>query len=259
MSGIGWHISVFGAIIIFLIMLTCRTVIAIRLRIHMKQILSPMPNANNKNQNVSSNHETFKWWRKPQNWLRIGLVVYITKEILQLRGVYHYHRAFRPLTFAFYAGIYLIAGMLLFSLVSAVFIITETPLPVLNVFLGIVSVLAFMGYLLGSLGTIGQIIKHGLYSSLRPFNIASTYFSLLFLGIVFFSGFYVWFLGEDFAFIISLFISKLITLDPDITAAFPLSMHIMIAIFFILYLSLLNMTPLFTRPTAPRKPQATKQ
>ena len=259
MSGIGWHISVFGAIIIFLIMVIYRTVIAVRLRIHVKQLFSPTPDANNKNRNASSNPDTTRWWRKPQNWLRIGLVVYITKEILRLRGVYHYHRAFRPLTFAFYAGIYLIAGMLLLSLVNAVFIITETPLPILNIFLGIVSVLAFMGYLLGSLGTIGQIIKQGLYSSLGPFNIASTYVSLIFLGMVFFSGFYVWFLGEDFAFRIGLFISKLITLDPGITADFPLSLHIMISLFFVLYLSLLNMTPLFNMPVIPRKSQAPKQ
>ena len=131
--------------------------------------------------------------------------------------------------------------MLVLSLINAIFISAEVQLSILNFFLGITSVLALAGYLLGILGAVGLILKRVLDANLRPFNTVSTYFRLLFLGAAFISGIFVWFLSGDFAFRISLFINRLITLDSGITAAFPLSLHIIMASLFVLYLPLTNM------------------
>jgi len=133
-------------------------------------------------------------------------------------------------------GIYLIAAMLFFSLVSSILIITEVPLSVLNVSLGIASVLAVVGYLLGGLGAIGLILKRALDSNLRPFNTITKYFNLVFLGAVFISGAYTWFSSPDFASEMSLFIKGLITLDAGVALTFPLSLHVVISLLFILYL-----------------------
>jgi nitrate reductase gamma subunit len=236
MSGIVWHILVFGAIGIFLIVVTYRTLAIVRLPVHLRWELAPIPHEKGKGQYGGSYLEEYEWWKKPRRRSRIAPIIYMAKEIFLLRGVWEHNRALWPLTFAFHTGIYLIVGMLLLSVINAVFIIAEVPLYVLNVSLGIASVFALGGYLLGSLGAIGLILKRAFDSNLRPFNTFATYFNLLLLGAVFISGAYAWFSSPDFASEMSLFIKGLITLDAGVTLTFSLSLHIVISLLFILYL-----------------------
>ena len=236
MSGIVWHILVFGVIGIFLIVVTYRTLAIVRLPVHLRWELAPIPHEKGKGQYGGSYLEDYEWWKKPRRRSRIAPIIYMAKEIFLLRGVWGHNRALWPLTFAFHTGIYLIVGMLLLSVINAVFIIAEVPLYVLNVSLGIASVFALGGYLLGSLGAIGLILKRAFDSNLRPFNTFATYFNLLLLGAVFISGAYAWFSSPDFASEMSLFIKGLITLDTGVTLTFSLSLHVVISLLFILYL-----------------------
>ena len=236
MSGIVWHIFVFGVIAIFLIVITYRTLAIIRLPVHLRWELAPIPHEKGKGRYGGSYLEEYEWWNKPQRRSLIAPIIYMLTEIFLLRGIWQHNRALWPLTFAFHMGIYLIVGMLFLLVVSAVLIIAEVPLSVLNVFLGIASVFALVGYLLGSLGAIGLILKRALDSNLRPFNTISKYFNLVFLGVVFISGSYAWFNSGYFASEVSLFIKRLITLDAGVTLTFPLSLHIVISLLFILYL-----------------------
>ena len=236
MSGIVWHIFAFGVIGIFLIVVTYRTLAIVRLPVHLRWELAPIPHEKGKGRYGGSYLEEYEWWKKPRRRSRIAPIIYMAKEIFLLRGVWGHNRALWPLTFAFHTGIYLIVGMLLLSVINAVFIIAEVPLYVLNVSLGIASVFALGGYLLGSLGAIGLILKRAFDSNLRPFNTFATYFNLLLLGAVFISGAYAWFSSPDFASEMSLFIKGLITLDAGVTLTFSLSLHIVISLLFILYL-----------------------
>lgn len=241
MSGIIWLIFVFAAIAIFLIVATYRTLAIIRLPVHLRWELAPIPHEKGKGRYGGSYLEEYEWWNKPQHRSRIAPIIYMLTEILLLRGIWKHNRALWPLTFAFHIGIYLVFFMLFFSLVSAVLILAEVPSSVLNVFLGIVSVLAVVGYLLGSLGAISLILKRVLDSNLRPFNTFTKYFNLVFLGALFISGAYAWLNSGDFATEMSLFIKGLITLDAGITANFPLSLHIVISLLFLIYLPLTDM------------------
>jgi nitrate reductase gamma subunit len=236
MSGIVWHIFTFAATLIFLIVATYRTLAIIRLPVHLRWELAPIPHEKGKGRYGGSYLEEYEWWKKPQPRSCIAPLIYMVKEIFLLRGIWKHNRALWPLTFAFHMGIYLTIGMLFFSVISAILIIAEVPLSVFNVFLVIASVLAVAGYLLGSLGAISLILKRALDSNLRPFNTITKYFNLLFLGAVFISGSYAWFHSGDFASEMSLFIKRLITLDAGVTLTFPLSLHIIISLLFILYL-----------------------
>jgi nitrate reductase gamma subunit len=241
MSGIVWHIFVFAAILIFLIVATYRTLAIIRLPVHLRWELAPIPHEKGKGKYGGSYLEEYEWWNKPQRRSRIAPLIYMVTEIFLLRGIWRHNRALWPLTFAFHLGIYLIFAMILLSVVNAVLTIAEVPLSVLNVFLGITSVLAVVGYLLGGLGAIGLILKRALDSSLRPFNTFTKYFNLLFLGALFISGAYAWFSSPDFALEISLFIKRLVTLNAGVTLTLPLALHIIISLLFLIYLPLTDM------------------
>ena len=236
MSGIVWLIFAFSAIGIFLIVATYRTLAIIRLPVHLRWELAPIPNEKGKGRYGGSYLEEYEWWKKRQHRSRIAPIIYMAKEILLMRGIWKHNRGLWPLTFAFHIGIYLTIGMLFLSLVNAVFIITEIPLAVLNVTLGIASVFALVGYLLGSLGAIGLILKRALDANLRPFNTIARYFNLLFLGAVFISGAYAWLHSVNFASEMSLFIKGLVTLDAGVTVTFPLSLHTIISLLFLIYI-----------------------
>jgi nitrate reductase gamma subunit len=241
MSGIVWHIFAFGAIGIFLIVATYRTLAIIRLPVHLRWELAPIPRGKGKGRYGGSYLEEYEWWHEPQRRSRVAPLIYMAKEIFLMRGIWGHNRALWPLTFAFHIGIYLVVVMLFFSVVSAVLIIAEVPLSVLNVVQEIASVLALVGYLLGSLGAVSLILKRALDGNLRPFNTVSKYFNLLFLGAVFITGAYSWFNSGDFASEMSFFIKGLVTLDSSVTLTLPLSLHVIISLLFLLYLPLTNM------------------
>ena len=95
---------------------------------------------------------------------------------------------------------------------------------------------ALAGYLLSGLGAISLILKRALDANLRSFSSASKYFNLAFLGAVFISGAYSWFATPDFARAMSQFIQGLVTLDTGLKLTFPLSLHVILASLFFLYL-----------------------
>jgi len=236
MSGIFWHISVFGVLAIFLVVTTYRAWSLARLPVHLRWELAPIPHEKGKGKYGGSYLEEYEWWKKRRQKSFFAPLRYMAVEILLLRGIWRHNRALWPLTFAFHGGIYLVFAMLLLSILNAIFIITGVPASVLDVFLAITSVVALAGYLLGGLGAISLILKRALDANLRSFNSVSKYFNLVFLGAVFASGAYSWFALPDFALSMSQFIKGLVTLDTGLTVAFPLSLHVILASLFFLYL-----------------------
>ena len=241
MSGIVWHIFTFCAVVIFLIVAVYRTLAIIRLPVHLRWELAPIPHEKGKYRYGGSYLEEFEWWRKPRRRSRIAPITYIFREIFLLKGVWKHNRTLWPFSFSFHTGIYLLVAAFFLHIINALFIITVVPLSVRNVFLEIDSIFAVVGCIIGSLGIIGLILKRVIDSNLRPFNTFSTYFRLVFLGTVFISGAYAWFHSGDYASEMSYFIKKLLTLDYSITAIFPLALHISLALLFILYLPFTDM------------------
>ncbi len=236
MSGIFWHIGVFGVLAVFLIVTIYRAWSLARLPVHLRWELAPIPHEKGKGKYGGSYLEEYEWWKKRRQKSFFAPLRYMAVEILLLRGVWKHNRRLWPLTFAFHGGIYLVFAMLLLSILNAIFSITGVPTSVLDVFLAITSVVALAGYLLGGLGAISLILKRTLDANLRSFNSVSKYFNLVFLGAVFISGAYSWLATPDFALAMSRFIQGLVTLDTGLNLAFPLSMHVIMASLFFLYL-----------------------
>jgi len=236
MSGIFWHIGVFGALAVFLIVTIYRAIALARLPVHLRWELAPIPGEKGKGKYGGSYLEEYEWWKKRRQKSFFAPLKYMAVEIFLLRAIWRHNRALWPLTLSFHTGIYLVFAMLILSIVNAILIITGVPTSVLDVFLVITSIVALAGYLLGGLGAISLLLKRTLDANLRPFNSTSKYFNLVFLGAVFVSGAYSWFVLPDFALSLSQFIKGLVTLDAGVTVSFPLSLHVILASLFFLYL-----------------------
>jgi nitrate reductase gamma subunit len=241
MSGITWQVFTFGAIGVSSLVIAYRTWAIIRLPLHLRWELAPIPHEKGKGRYGGSYLEEYEWWNKPRARSRVSPMMYMAREILLLSGVWQHNRGLWPLAFSLHMGVYLISGMLPLLLVSTVLSLAESPPYILHCSLSIASVLAQGGYLLGGVGSIGLVFKRVLDSSLRPFSTISRYFNLLFLGAVFVSGGYAWIKSGDTVPAMSLFMKGLITLDSGVTVAFPLSLHILISLLFVLYLPLTDM------------------
>ena len=241
MSGIIWHIGVFGVLAVFLIVTIYRAIAIARLPVHLRWELAPIPHEKGKGKYGGSYLEEYEWWQKRRQKSFFAPLRYMAVEILLLRGVWKHNRPLWPLTFAFHSGIYLVFLMLLLSILNAIFIITGVPAPVLDVFLVITSVVALAGYLLGGVGAISLMLKRLLDSDIRQFSSVSKYFNLAFLAAIFASGAYSWFAVPDFALTFSRFIEGLVTLDTGLTVTFPLSLHVILASLFFLYLPFTDM------------------
>ena len=241
MSGIFWHIGVFGMLAVFLIVTVYRAVAIARLPVHLRWELAPIPHEKGKGKYGGSYLEEYEWWRKKQKKSFFAPLTYMAVEILLLRGVWKHNRRLWPLTFAFHTGIYLVFLMLLLSIVNAILMATNASASVLDVFVTITSVVALAGYLLGGVGAISLLLKRLLDADLRAFNSTSKYFNLGFLLAVFASGVYSWFAVPDFALTLSRFIEGLVTLDTGLTVAFPLSLHVILSSLFFLYLPFTDM------------------
>jgi nitrate reductase gamma subunit len=241
MSGIFWPIFAFGAIAVFLAVAIYRTLAIARLPLHLRWELAPIPHEKGRAGYGGSYLEDFEWWRQRQNKSLIAPYLYIAVEIVTLRAVWKNNPALWPLSLAFHLGIYLVFFMVIFGIISAILIITGSPLAVLNVFMGITSVLAVAGYIIGGLGAIGLLLKRAFDPGLRVFNTVSKYFNLALLGALFVSGAYAWFSPGGFGQAFSLFIKGLVTLDMSLTLSLPLSVHIILALVFIIYLPFTDM------------------
>jgi nitrate reductase gamma subunit len=241
MTGIVWHIVTFGAIIFFLAIFVYRMAAFARLPIHLRWELAPIPHEKGKGDYGGSYLEEYEYWRQPRRTSIIAPVIYMLQEIFLLKGIWKNNRTLWPLSFSLHTGIYILVITLLLQVLNAVLIISKITGAVLNVTLTIAVVLALTGFILGGVGAIGLILKRAMDVNYRPFTTFTRYFHLVFLGLVFLSGIYAWAATDDFARTASTFIKDVVTLDSGITVAFPLSMHIIILLLFIIYLPLTDM------------------
>ncbi len=247
MSGFFWHVFTFTAVFIFFVLAVYRVVAIIRMPVHLRWELAPIPHEKGKSKYGGSYLEDFEWWRKPRRRSLLGPIIYMLKEIFLFKGVWKNNRSFWPFALLLHVGIYLFVITVLLNILNAVFIATGVPAPVLNVFFGITSVVALAGFLAGTVGSISMIIKRSIDADYRPFTTPLMYFKLGFLAAVFVTGIWAWSATPAYASTTGRFVRDLFTLDGGIGAAAPLATNIIISLLFIAYLPLTDMLHFITK------------
>jgi nitrate reductase gamma subunit len=247
MSGVIWPIITFCVIGLFIIIILYRIAKLKSLPSHLRWELAPIPGEKGKGKYGGSYLEEYEWWDKKRNIDRISPVLYMLEEILFMKGVLKNNRSLWPLTTSLHLGVYLAAGLLVFSIVNAILIGTGVPQNILNVFLIIATVFAFAAYILGIIGSLGLIIKRIVDSNLKPFTTLSRYFNLIFLAAVFISGLCSLLILPDFSYQLGVYLQKTFTLDMSLLVPVSLSVHIIISLLFFLYLPTTDMAHFFAK------------
>lgn len=224
-----------------------RILAIIRMPAHLRWELAPIPHEKPNKKCKDSYSKENEWRREKQRKSFTGVVSYMAGEIFLFKGVWENNRTLWPFSFSMHLGIYLVIFSIVFHVLNALFIITGVTGYINDVFKNIAAVIALAGYILGTLGAIGLILKRSLDVNLRNFGSFSVYFRLVFLAAIFISGIFAWFYTSDFASTTSLFTRNLLALDSAITATTPLSLHIIISLLFLIYLPFTDMAHFITK------------
>jgi nitrate reductase gamma subunit len=233
-----WLVFIIGSIIVFVFILTYRTIRIASLPVHLRWELAPIPHERDRNKYGGSYLEGYEWWQQPRKKSFTAVIKYMAVEILLLRAIWKHNRALWPLSLTFHAGVYLVILAVLLSIIHALVSIGGATSKLL---LDVAWIIAIIGYITGGLGVVGLILKRISNKDLRPFSSFTTYFNLFFLGAIFFTGYLSWLKSGNLAADMSLIIKQTLTLDNAINISYPLSLHIGLSLVFLIYLPLTNM------------------
>jgi nitrate reductase gamma subunit len=246
-TGLFWYVFIFSILFVFLVLLVYRILAIIRMPVHLRWELAPIPYKKEKKESGSSYPEKYVTSDKKHPKSLVSIIVFMAEEIFLFKGVWRNNRTLWPFSIAMHYGIYLVILSMVLHFVNAMLIIAAAPVNVLDVLRAITSVIALVGYIVGTLGAVGLILKRILDAGLRDFGSFNVYFRLAFLAAIFISGVFAWFYAGDFALTMSVFTRDLFALNSVITANASLAVHLIISFLFVLYLPFTDMVHFITK------------
>lgn len=161
-------------------------------------------------------YEEVDHWKKTRHKDHMAQYKFMLPEILFIRALYEDNRSLWYWSFPFHMGLYLSIGGLVLLAIGAILQITGLPpetSALANFVQSLTTVMAVVGYILGTIGVVGLVIKRIADPELKEFSAGIDYFNLLWLGAIFFTGFLVWMRDPGFA-IARDYFAALITFTP---------------------------------------------
>jgi len=247
MSGYFWHVFIISIFFVFLAVMVYRIVAILRMPVHLRWELAPLPHKKEKKKDGGSHFEQYTYSEKTHPKSLVAIIVFMAEEILLFKGVWKNNRTLWPFSLAMHYGIYLVVLSLVFHFVNAMLLISGESASALDSLQAVAAVIALAGYILGTAGGVGLILKRMLDADLRNFGSFPVYFRLVFLAAIFISGIIAWFYTGNFALTMSVFTHDLFTLNTAITTNMPLTVHLIILLLFVLYLPFTDMTHFITK------------
>jgi len=189
-----WHIAAGMASLALIAGVIFKIRRAATLPMHLRWELYPVPHEPGRARYGGSILEEVNWWTKPRRVNHAGTLRAMMVEILSLKGIFEHNRALWWGSFPFHWGLYiLVTGLVLNVKIILADLVGLTALTAPA--MALVPVLAWLSFILG---TVGGIILLGLRLTsrkMRAFNTPGHYFNLLLTLAIFISGL-IWIAGD---------------------------------------------------------------
>ncbi len=147
-------------------------------------------------------YEEVDHWEKPRHKNHLAQYKFMVPEILLIKALYEHNRSLWYWSFPFHFGLYLCIGGLSFLVIGAIMQIyganPETS-ALASLVQALTIVLGVTGYIMGSVGTIGLIVKRLKDPELSEISAGIDYINLTWLAAIFVTGFLVWLQDPYFA------------------------------------------------------------
>ena len=140
-------------------------------------------------------YEELDHWKKPRHKDHLAQYKFMLPEILFIRALHEDNKPLWYWSFPFHMGLYLCIGGLVFLTLGALLqIIGMAPAnsALASLVQSFTIVFAVPGYILGTIGALGLIVKRLTDSNLTDVTAGIDYMNLIWLGLLFVTGFIVW-------------------------------------------------------------------
>lgn len=140
-------------------------------------------------------YEEVDFWKKARHKDHIAQYKFMVPEILLIKALYEDNRPLWYWSFPFHMGLYLSIGGLALLCVGAVLQLggMKPDASALASFVqSLTTVVAVIGYILGTIGAVGLLIKRASDPELSEFSAGIDYLNLIWLAAIFVTGFVVW-------------------------------------------------------------------
>lgn len=183
-------------------------------------------------------YEDVDHWKKERHKDHFAQYRFMIPEILFIRALHEDNRPLWYWSMPFHMGLYLCIGGLACLAVGAVFEgflgLKPDASALASLVQALAQILGVVGFVLGTIGAIGLIIKRMTDPMLTDFTVGTDYLNLIWLGAIFVTGFLVWL--SDPRFVISQqFLMSLITFKamPQEMAAKMTGIHVVNLLLFL--------------------------
>ncbi|MFC1520994.1 respiratory nitrate reductase subunit gamma [Elusimicrobiota bacterium] len=223
------------AVLVFIIGVIYRGLKIKSMPMHLRWELAPVPHEKGKAHYGGSYLEEFEWWTKKREKSLINEAVYMFKEIVFLKGVWEHNRSLWIFSFPFHFGLYMLAGMAGFMVLGHLSLLA-LGVPAAIMIFGIAHSMGALGYVMGTMGTLGLLAKRMFDPKLKPFTSLSSYFNLIVLGAMFASGLTALIFNFSFLDELAMFAKAFFTANASVAISASTSAHIFFAMLFLIYL-----------------------
>lgn len=185
--------------VVFIVAFAVKLLRYLTMPMHVRWELYPVPHEGKPY--GGSFYEEVDHWKKERHTDHFAQYKFMIPEILFIRALYEDNRPMWYWTFPFHMGLYLSIGGLVFLAIGAILqIIGLVPgsSALASLVQAVTMVLAVAGFIVGTIGVIGLIIRRASDPMLQDFTAPIDYLNLLWLGAIFVTGFLVWLTDPGF-------------------------------------------------------------
>jgi nitrate reductase gamma subunit len=227
-------------IVIFLATFIYKTRKMAKLPLHLRWELSPVPHEKGKSHYGGSYLEEYDWWTKKRETSLVDEAIFMGKEIFFLKGVYENNKKLWYFSFPFHFGMYVLTGAAVLTFILAV--LPTTFLSLDNRLIGsVIETLAVIGFIIGSIGTLGLLVRRFFDSDLKNYTTSGALFNLFFLLALFLSGLASILIAPNFYGEMNHYAQSLIFANTSGIISGVVSIHCIITLLFLAYLPFTKM------------------
>ncbi|MFH2012531.1 MAG: respiratory nitrate reductase subunit gamma [Pseudomonadota bacterium] len=228
---------------IFVVVILGKIIKYFTMPLHLRWELYPLPHEKGREYG-GSYFEELDWWEKPIEKSMMGQVKFMIPEILFVRALYHDNRKLWYVSFPFHFGLYLVIACMALLFVGAVVNVAGLSTQnAISVFLqSLAVILGAVGFILGTIGSVGLLLRRTFNEDLRSFAAPADYFNLVFILAIFLSGLLSWLYFDSTLAVSREYMKSLITFSPIAVGGSSLVIHIILLSLFLIYLPFTHMT-----------------
>ncbi len=239
------HALVYLSVLIFVVACFARGLKIARTPMHLRWELQPVPHE----RPGKSMFEQVDWWEHSRDKNHFGELGIMIPEILLLKGVWEHNRGLWFPSWALHFGLYLLIGNMALILLLTILLLAGIAQSgmVVNVMVGLIRTLSFIGGGLGVIGAVLMFFKRAFDKDMSKYATPSHYFNIILLGAIFAST-VLW------AFADHGYISRVTGLYAGVLTASPIPaftttgyLNVAVVLLFFIYLPFTHMTHFFTK------------